>query len=141
MQFIQISSMLETTVISAVLGIALTACVSTQQTEAIDNERLLAAAGFQVKLADTAAKLDHLKTLPQRKLVPHQKGSEVFYVYADATYCKCLYGGPEKAYSRYQQMAVNKSIEEMAVSYQQADNPMQAVDTMDWNLWHDWGPW
>lgn len=137
----QITSRLNTMAVSAILGIALTACVSMQQTEAVDDERMLAAAGFQMKLADTAAKLDHLKTLPQHKLVPHQKGSEVFYVYADATYCKCLYGGPEKAYQRYQQMAVNQSIEEMAVSYRQADNPMQAVDTMDWNLWADRGPW
>ncbi|MGB5177312.1 MAG: hypothetical protein WBP44_01145 [Gammaproteobacteria bacterium] len=55
--------------------------------------------------------------------------------------CKYADGGPEKACQRYQQMAVNKSIEEMAVSYQQADNPMQAVDTMDWKLWVDWDPW
>ena len=137
----QIVSQIQSTAITAVLGIALTACVSTQQTEAIDKERMLAASGFQIKLADTDEKLDHLKTLPQRKLVPHQKGNEVFYVYADATYCKCLYGGPEKAYQRYQQMAVNKSIEEMAVSYQQADNPMHAVDTLDSAQWSNWGPW
>jgi hypothetical protein len=62
-------------------------------------------------------------------------------VYADATYCKCIYAGPYKAYSRYQQLAENKSIEEMAVSYGQASNPMQQIDTMDWNLWTDWGPW
>ena len=137
----QITSLLTSMAVSAVLGIALTACVSMQQTEAIDKERMLAAAGFQMKLADTAEKLEHLNTLPQRKLVPHQKGSEVFYVYADSTYCKCLYGGPEKAYQRYQQMAVNKSIEEMSASYAQHDNPMQTVDAMDWNLWTNWGPW
>jgi len=141
MQFIQLSSLLETTVISAVLGIALTACVSTQQTEAIDKERMLAVSGFQMKLADTDEKMPHLKTLPQRKLIPHQKGDEVFYVYADAMYCKCIYAGPYTAYERYQQMAVNKSIEEMAVSYRQASNPMQQVDTLNWDLWADWGPW
>ena len=138
---IQITRTLKLLAVSATLGIAVTACATTQQTDAIDNERMLAAAGFRVKLADTAAKRDHLKTLPQRKLVPHQKEGEVFYTYADASYCKCLYGGPEKVYQRYQQMAVNKSIGEMALSYQQADNPMHAVDTMDWNLWTDWGPW
>ena len=127
--------------VTAVLGIAVTACVSMQQTGAIDNERMLAASGFQMKLADTDEKMAHLKTLTQRKLVPHQKGDEVFYVYADAKYCKCIYAGPYKAYERYQQLAVNKSIEEMAVSYRQASNPMQQIDTMDWNLWTDWGPW
>jgi len=127
--------------VTALLGIAVTACVSMQQTEAIDNERMLAASGFQMKLADSDEKMSHLKTLPQRKLVPHQKGEEVFYVYADAMYCKCIYAGPYKAYERYQQLAVNKSIEEMAVSYGQASNPMQQIDTMDWNLWTDWGPW
>jgi hypothetical protein len=137
----QITNHPKTTAITAVLSILLTACATTQQTEAIDNERMLAASGFQMRLADTDEKMAHLKTLPQRKLVPHQKGDEVFYVYADAMYCKCIYAGPYKAYSRYQQMAVNKSIEEMAVSYAQQDNPMQAVDTMNWNLWTDWGPW
>jgi len=137
----QISNRLKTTAITAILGIVLTACATTQQTDAIDKERMLAAAGFRMKLADTDAKMDHLKTLPQRKLVPHQKEGEVFYTYADATYCKCIYGGPEKAYQRYQQMAVNKSIEEMSASYAEQDNPMQAVDTMNWNLWADWGPW
>lgn len=137
----QISNRLTTTAITTILGIALTACATTQQTSAIDNERMLAASGFQMKLADTDEKMAHLKTLPQRKLIPHQKGDEVFYVYADAMYCKCIYAGPYKAYSRYQQMAVNKSIEEMSASYAQQDNPMQAVDTMDWDLWNDWGPW
>jgi hypothetical protein len=137
----QISNRLTTAAITTILGIALTACATTQQTSAIDNERMLAASGFQMKLADTNEKMAHLKTLPQRKLVPHQKGDEVFYVYADAMYCKCIYAGPYKAYERYQQMAVNKSIEEMSASYAQQDNPMQAVDTMDWNLWNDWGPW
>ena len=65
---------------------------------------MLAASGFQMKLADTNEKMPHLKTLPQRKLVPHQKGDEVYY--ADAMYCKCIYAGPYKAYERYQQMAV-----------------------------------
>lgn len=137
----QISNRLKITAITTILGIALTACATTQQTGAINKERMLAASGFQMKLANTPEKMAHLNTLPQRKLVPHQKGSEVFYVYADASYCKCIYAGPEKAYQRYQQMAVNQSIEEMAVSYHQQDNPMQTVDTMDWNLWSDWGPW
>lgn len=47
MQFIQLSSLLETTVISAVLGIALTACVSTQQTEAIDKSTCWQLQGFR----------------------------------------------------------------------------------------------
>ena len=137
----QITRHPKTAAITAALSIVLTACATTQQTGAIDNERMLAASGFQMKLADTDEKMAHLKTLPQRKLIPHQKGDDVFYVYADATYCKCIYAGPYKAYSRYQQLAENKSIEEMAVSYRQASNPMQQVDNLDWNLWADWGPW
>jgi hypothetical protein len=139
MQFTHYSKMAAVTV---VLGIVLTACASTQKTEAIDEERMLAASGFQMKPADTEKKMAHLKTMPQRKLVPHQKGDEIFYLYADATYCKCLYGGGEKAYQRYQKMAVDQSIEEMALSYQQqTGNPMQEVGTLDAPMWADWGPW
>ena len=42
----QISNRLKITAITTILGIALTACATTQQTGAIDKERMLAAAGF-----------------------------------------------------------------------------------------------
>jgi hypothetical protein len=51
-------------VIVRVLGIALAGCPATQKSDAMDAERKLAAAGCQMKLADSPEKFEHLKTLP-----------------------------------------------------------------------------
>ena len=119
------------------LGMALAGCAAIQNQEAMDLERLLAAAGFQIKLADTPEKLAHLKALAQRRLVPHNRDGKVYYVYADAAYCRCLYAGTEKAYQRYQKLALEKKITEdqrMAAEFNENAS-------MNWGMWGPWGPW
>ena len=61
------------TVNSTVLGITLAGCASMRTKKVIKTEELLTKAGFQMRLADTTEKLAHLKTLPQRKIVRHQR--------------------------------------------------------------------
>jgi hypothetical protein len=125
------------TAIVAVLAVILAGCAAIQNQQAIETERLLAAAGFQMRFADTPEKLRHLKTLTQRKLTPHQRDDKVYYVYADATSCECLYVGTEKAYQRYQNLALQKEIaEEQRVAAQ-----MNEDAAMDWGMWGPWGPW
>lgn len=119
------------------LIITLTACAALQNQEAMDTERLLSAAGFRIRLADTPEKLDHLKSLTQRKLVQHERNGRVYYIYADARHCKCLYAGNEEAYQRYQKLALDKQIAEdrrMAAE-------MNEDAAMNWGLWGPWGPW
>lgn len=118
------------------LGVALAGCAMTQNNKAIDMERLLVAAGFQIRPADTPEKLAHLETLTQRHLVRHEQDGKVHYVYADAIYCKCSYVGTEEAYRRYQKLAFDKAI---------ADEKRQAGVVyggagMDWRTWTAWGP-
>ncbi len=122
------------TAILAILGIILAGCAALQNQQAIETERLLAAAGFQMRFADTPEKLQHLKTLTQRKLTPHQRDDKVYYVYADATSCQCLYVGTEKAYQRYQDLALQKEITEE----QRVAAEMNEDAAMDWGMW---GPW
>ena len=119
------------------LSLTLTACAALQNQEAMDTERLLSAAGFRIRLADTPEKLDHLKSLTQRKLVQHERNGRVYYIYADAQHCKCLYAGNEEAYQRYQKLALDKQIAEdrrMAAE-------MNEDAAMNWGLWGPWGPW
>ena len=73
----------------------------------MEEERMLAAAGFQMKLANTRERMKKAEALAQRKFtkVPYGDGS-VRYVYADAKYCKCIYAGSEQAYGRYWKMAM-----------------------------------
>lgn len=112
-------------VCSSVIG-----CTAIEKSDAMDTERSLAAAGFKMKFADTPEKEAHLKSMTQRKVVPHQKDGEVYYAYADAEFCKCLYLGSEKAYQQYQKLAIEQNIAQM--------NENAA---MDWGMWGGWGPW
>jgi len=117
--------------------ITLAACAAIQNRDAIEMERVLAASGFQIRLADTPQKLDHLKSMTQRKLVLHQHNNKIYYVYADATSCKCLYVGNEKAYQRYQKLSIEKNIAE----HQRMAAEMNENSAMNWGLWGPWGPW
>lgn len=111
-------------------GVPLGGCAAIQQSQAMDTERALAASGFQMKMADSPQKLAKLQALPQRKLFPQTIDGEVRYVYADATYCKCVYAGSEKSYQNYAKLEEQKEIAET--------NEMAA---MDWGAWGPWGPW
>jgi len=119
-------------------ALLLAGCASIRNHQAMEKERLLSAAGFQVKLADTPDKLASLQAMPQRKLVPHTRADgTVFFVYADASACKCLYVGTQKAYQRYQ---------EISLKQQEAEDNRMAAEmnenaAMEWGLWEPWGPW
>ena len=77
-----------------------------QSRRAIETERLLAAAGFQMQLAHTPQRVAQLEALEQRKLVAHPRNGSVYVVYADASSCQCLYAGTEQAYRRYRKLAL-----------------------------------
>ena len=118
---------LKSIAVIAVLGIVLAGCAAMEKSEATDTEQLLASAGFKMKPADTPEKLAHLKTLTQLKVVPHDRNGKVFYVYADAVNCKCVYAGDAKAYQRYENLAVKQNIAQM-----------NEDASMDWGMW-GWG--
>jgi hypothetical protein len=94
------------------LGIALSGCASMQAQETGRTERVLAAAGFQIKLADTPQKLASLQAMPQHQLIPYPRNGKVYYMYADVTTCQCLYAGMEKNYQDYQRFALQEQIAE-----------------------------
>ena len=120
---------LKSIAIMTVLGFALTGCAAMKKSEATDTEQLLSAAGFKMKLADTPEKIAHLKTLAQLKVVPHDRNGKMYYVYADAAYCQCLYAGNQEAYQRYENLAVKQNIAQM-----------NEAASMDWDMWGPWGP-
>lgn len=100
-------------VVVAVLVMLLSGCAANQQKQESQGlERLLISAGFQMKLADTPEKLEHLKTLPQRKFFRHQRNGKVSYLYADADPCKCIYTGDKEAYQRFLELAREEKLEE-----------------------------
>ncbi len=126
--------------ISKSLGMALciivlfSGCTVIEKQDTIATERLLAAAGFKMQFADTAEQTDQLKNAAQRTLVPKRLGDKVYYIYADALACQCLYVGSEQAYQRYQQLALKKQI---------ANGKVMAAERYEdsgisWDAWEDW---
>lgn len=119
-------------VFAATFTVALIGCATMQKDNTQTTEQTLSAAGFQMKLADTPAKLAQLQGLPQRKLVPQQQNGAIRYVYVDAQYCQCVYAGTETNYQEYQKLALQRQIALEEVSAAQ-------MDTMDWEMWGPWG--
>ena len=110
------------------LGFSVTGCAAIRTHQTVETEQVLAAAGFQVKPADTPEKFAHLQTLTPRKVVRYTRDGQPQYVYADPETCRCLYVGDEKRYQRYQELSLQKQI---------ADEQLSEERT----YWGPWGPW
>jgi hypothetical protein len=117
--------------------LAAAGCAEIQKTNDVQEERMLAAAGFQIKLADTPERMKKAEALPQRKFtrVPYGDGT-VRYVWADAKYCKCIYAGTEAAYGRYWKLAMDS-----AIATDEAQAAVASDLYGDSGAWGPWGPW
>jgi hypothetical protein len=119
---------------AAVAAIAISGCASIANQTAMDTERRLSAAGFQMKLADTPAKMARLKTMTERKVVATTMDGETAFVYADAVSCKCVYVGSEKNYQEYQRLSIQQNI----VNEQRLTAETSEANEMNWNAWGAW---
>ncbi len=88
-------------VMVAVAATIFTGCAALERGEVSNVEGLLTKAGFQKQVADTSQKLAHLKTLPQHRFSRHKRHGKLYFVYADATDCQCLYSGDEEAFQHF----------------------------------------
>lgn len=123
-------------VLLASAGLA-SGCATFERGKAMDTERELAAAGFQIRMADTPEKLAELQGLPQRQIGPISRDGRTFFVYADAKFCKCLYAGTERAYDRYERIALVKGL---VVRRQETADAFRDA-TLDLGAWGPWYPW
>jgi hypothetical protein len=107
-------------------------CAAMQRQEAQSKESLLAAAGFQVRVASTPAQQANLQALTPRRIVPHaMKNGAVAFVYADPTGCNCVYVGDQQAYQRFQQLAIKQQLaQEQVMTAEMNQDAM-----MNWGLW------
>jgi hypothetical protein len=105
------AGMVKYIIVAAILIVVLAGCAANPEQKAQEMEHLLIAAGFQMKLADTPQKLEHLKTLNQLKFIRHQREGKVNYFYADANECQCIYTGDEKAYQRFREFAYGAKLD------------------------------
>ncbi|WP_428355862.1 hypothetical protein [Methyloprofundus sp.] len=123
-------TILKTTSMLLLAGITLSGCAMIEKSNATSDEQKLAAAGFKVKFADTPEKLAHVKSMKQREVVSHIQNGDVFYAYADAEFCKCLYMGTQTNYQEYEKLTIEQRTAEM-----------NRDAAMNWNAWGGWGAW
>jgi hypothetical protein len=115
---------------AVVLLVALTAC---QSSGILQQENDLAAAGFTVRIADTAERQAMLNRLPANRFVQRVNGNDVHYVYADPNVCGCLYIGTQQDFAQY--------VSNQQLDFEQAQR-IAFLNYYDaaWN-WDAWGPW
>jgi len=120
-------------VVVAVLSLALAGCAALQKNNVTGVEGLLTRAGFRQMPADTPQKLAHLKSLPQNKIIRRTRHGNPYIVYADATYCICMYVGNETNLRHYRNLEI-----------QQNENPVALLNQpgiVTGEEWSDvWGP-
>lgn len=128
-------------IVPMILALALFGGVSacgTAQRQAMQTERLLAAAGFQMRLNDTPDEAANMSSLPQREIFHQQKDGETYFVYADDEYCKCVYVGSAKAYQRYERLSMQQKIAQAQLRAARA----QQSAALSWGAWGPWyRPW
>jgi hypothetical protein len=104
-----------------------------QSTQVLQQEDDLSAAGFSVRIADTAERQEMLNRLPANQFVQRVSGNSVHYVYADPVVCGCLYIGTQQDFDQY--------VRNQQLDFAQAQR-IAFLDFYDaaWN-WDAWGPW
>lgn len=111
------------------LALAVAGCETPQQ-QVAQKEDLLAAAGFQVRPADSPHRVAAMKRLPANKFVSRVRDGGLVYLYADPLDCNCVYFGNQQNWDAYKQEMFAKQIAD--------EQQMTAV--MEQDNW-DWGPW
>ena len=105
--------------------------------QATSKTDLLLAAGFQQVFPSTPELKARLQAMPQRQIFMASKGPKVFYVYADASGCGCLYTGSQEQYQAYQKLAAQARLAAEEISAARLDESMN----MGWDEWGEAGPW
>jgi hypothetical protein len=82
-------------------------CATIQRYE---TERLLVAAGFHMRPADTPERQEDLRSIPPHRIVSRTRDGHVVYMYADPDGCRCVYVGGDKEYSEYERLRVRTRV-------------------------------
>jgi hypothetical protein len=98
---------------------------------------LLLAAGFKQIFPTTAHLKARLAAMPQHQVFLASKGTKVFYVYADAAGCGCLYAGNQAQYEAYKRLAAQSRIAAEELEAAQLNESMN----YGWDEWGEAGPW
>ncbi len=114
------------------VGLTMAGCAH-QNHDVMATQNMLAASGFQMKLADTPEKLTHVQSFPQDKVIPVQRQGQLKFIWADAKDCKCMFVGDESNYQSYAKLAEQEKIAH--------ENLEAARSAQEFGPWQPgWGP-
>jgi hypothetical protein len=84
---------------------------------------MLAAAGFQVRVADSPHRVEQMKRLPPNTVVTRVRNGQKVYLYSDPPGCNCVYLGTQQNWDAYQQQraAHRMAKEEVSAAEEQAE--------------------
>ncbi len=116
-------------------GLALAGCAGMPASGGQSTAQLLDAAGFQMRVADSAAQQTALQALPQRQVVRAARQGKARYLYADAGN-QLLFMGDDNAYQRYRQLLQEERLE---AERRRAAETREA-ERMEWEMWGP-DPW
>jgi hypothetical protein len=116
---------------------ALAGCATLGGQDVRDTGRLLSAAGFEQRLADTPERQAQLAKLPPHQLTGQPHNGTLDYVYADPTLCHCLYAGDQKAYQAYQKLLTEQRLADERGTAAAMDQDA----LLDWDAWGPFGWW
>jgi len=91
-------------------------------------EGLLSEAGFVKNPADSPEKMARIRSETQRKVIPVQEEGEIYYLYADADFCRCLYVGDEDAFNRFEKLLALQNIQRSTC----IDDRLRSVQEEPW---------
>jgi hypothetical protein len=100
------------------------------QHQVTPKEDLLAAAGFQVRPADSPQRVAAMKRLPPNKFVTKVVNGNPVYLYADPLVCDCVYFGNRQNWDAYKREMLEKQLADEA----------QMTATTNQEAW-DFGSW
>lgn len=118
-------------VVLASVAIATAGCAAMRREQAEGTEQLLAAAGFQIRPANTAARQADLKDVTPDRLQAQPRGDTLAYTFYDPDGCQCVYIGGPNEYEEYQRLKVQRQIaDERAMAAEEEEEA-----TLDWGMW------
>jgi hypothetical protein len=118
------------TTLCALTGLLAVAGCASQQQLVGQKEDLLAAAGFQIRVADNPQRLAAMRRLPPNKFVTRIVNGQPVYLYADPLVCQCVYFGTQQNWAAYRQEVLARQLADEA----------QMTAMMNESAW-EWSPW
>ena len=122
--------MTKLTTLYALTGLLAVAGCASQQQLVGQKEDLLAAAGFQIRVADNPQRLAAMRRLPPNKFVTRIVNGQPVYLYADPLVCQCVYFGTQQNWAAYRQEVLARQLADEA----------QMTAMMNESAW-EWSPW